>query len=510
MGGHSSRALDLRDDEVCAICLRNVSLSNTPEEHIEDNDENESMLTLLDVCRHPFHFGCVHAWSNVSTTCPTDRLEFKKLLVYGEDGLIQREVAVEAKRAPSVWGNEEVVEEVTYCEVCRLRDREDVMLLCDRCDLGYHTYCVNLSDIPSGEWFCPTCTAISVSDENDDVRQTTPTSTSSQPRQSRRSIRRSVLRIDVAQSPNDRPPASVVEFSRSRRNRRSASALESLRRELLEETRQRLDELRRYRRERRSDGRDSLLGSTSFDFHTQPHQASSSSYNWPAATAFAGSKRLRLEEDSRDSTKRARIGEGDPLSKLWREAERARRLESSLTGTGSSQVGSSNPTITRSGPSTNLTDRRTTNGKHVLQTNPPSVTSQAQTARGIHVFPTNPPSTTSRTQNIAARPSLDRTSVANISSFSQRSLSFPRKPPPNSAGSASASNITRSLSAAVQPTASLILDREDGLKRLDALFASESKVEVSPTPVRPSAESSLPLKRGSLPSFRKAQSSSSS
>jgi hypothetical protein len=26
------------------------------------------------------------------------------------------------------------------------------MLLCDRCDDGYHTFCVGLEDIPQGEW----------------------------------------------------------------------------------------------------------------------------------------------------------------------------------------------------------------------------------------------------------------------------------------------------------------------------------------------------------------------
>lgn len=29
------------------------------------------------------------------------------------------------------------------------------MLFCDRCDRGYHTFCVGLSELPSGRWVCP-------------------------------------------------------------------------------------------------------------------------------------------------------------------------------------------------------------------------------------------------------------------------------------------------------------------------------------------------------------------
>ena len=33
------------------------------------------------------------------------------------------------------------------------------MLLCDTCDKGFHTYCIGLDAIPTGEWVCTTCTA---------------------------------------------------------------------------------------------------------------------------------------------------------------------------------------------------------------------------------------------------------------------------------------------------------------------------------------------------------------
>ncbi|KRX22103.1 PHD finger protein 10 [Trichinella nelsoni] len=40
------------------------------------------------------------------------------------------------------------------CSVCSNLDDEDQMLFCDRCDRGYHTYCVGLSKPPSGRWQC--------------------------------------------------------------------------------------------------------------------------------------------------------------------------------------------------------------------------------------------------------------------------------------------------------------------------------------------------------------------
>ena len=44
-------------------------------------------------------------------------------------------------------------------QVCRQSDREDMMLLCDRCDNGYHMDCLNppMEYVPIEDWFCPQC-----------------------------------------------------------------------------------------------------------------------------------------------------------------------------------------------------------------------------------------------------------------------------------------------------------------------------------------------------------------
>ncbi|XP_068650709.1 histone-lysine N-methyltransferase ATXR6 [Aristolochia californica] len=45
------------------------------------------------------------------------------------------------------------------CQECGSGDREDELLLCDKCDRGYHLFCLRpiLSCVPKGGWFCPSC-----------------------------------------------------------------------------------------------------------------------------------------------------------------------------------------------------------------------------------------------------------------------------------------------------------------------------------------------------------------
>ena len=43
------------------------------------------------------------------------------------------------------------------CPVCNSSDNEEVMLLCDNCDAGYHTYCVDLDVVPERAWYCGEC-----------------------------------------------------------------------------------------------------------------------------------------------------------------------------------------------------------------------------------------------------------------------------------------------------------------------------------------------------------------
>ena len=45
------------------------------------------------------------------------------------------------------------------CAQCRSSGDGARMLLCDRCNTGWHMYCLPspLAEIPDGDWACPTC-----------------------------------------------------------------------------------------------------------------------------------------------------------------------------------------------------------------------------------------------------------------------------------------------------------------------------------------------------------------
>ncbi|PWN41717.1 hypothetical protein IE81DRAFT_272699, partial [Ceraceosorus guamensis] len=49
--------------------------------------------------------------------------------------------------------------ECKTCEVCSDKGDDAQIMFCDRCDRGWHLYCLSppLTKVPLGEWICPTC-----------------------------------------------------------------------------------------------------------------------------------------------------------------------------------------------------------------------------------------------------------------------------------------------------------------------------------------------------------------
>ncbi|KAK1571684.1 hypothetical protein Q3G72_021303 [Acer saccharum] len=45
------------------------------------------------------------------------------------------------------------------CEKCQSGDLPEDLILCDKCDKGYHLFCLRplLVSVPKGSWFCPSC-----------------------------------------------------------------------------------------------------------------------------------------------------------------------------------------------------------------------------------------------------------------------------------------------------------------------------------------------------------------
>lgn len=50
------------------------------------------------------------------------------------------------------------IEELS-CEVCMGVSHEEKIVLCDKCDKGFHMYCLSppMEGVPRGDWVCPRC-----------------------------------------------------------------------------------------------------------------------------------------------------------------------------------------------------------------------------------------------------------------------------------------------------------------------------------------------------------------
>ncbi|EEZ99116.2 PHD and RING finger domain-containing protein 1 isoform X2 [Tribolium castaneum] len=129
--------------EKCPICL--ISFTNQE-------------IGTPESCDHLFCVDCIQEWSKNVNTCPVDRQEFRLILVRKNlNGSIYREIQVQP---PAPQNEVDILEDPTFCEICGSSDREERMLLCDGCDLGFHMECLTppLADIPPGAWFCNDCT----------------------------------------------------------------------------------------------------------------------------------------------------------------------------------------------------------------------------------------------------------------------------------------------------------------------------------------------------------------
>lgn len=155
------------DESVKSASKGGTSMWNSDSD--SSNGETDCPICLLsfkkqelgtpESCDHTFCLTCIEQWSKNMNTCPVDRQEYTLILVRKKiNGKIIRKIAVE-KPVPL---EEQLIQSEAQicCEICGSGDREDRLLLCDSCDLGFHLECLTppLETIPIENWFCAACT----------------------------------------------------------------------------------------------------------------------------------------------------------------------------------------------------------------------------------------------------------------------------------------------------------------------------------------------------------------
>ncbi|GJQ10230.1 hypothetical protein GpartN1_g2021.t1 [Galdieria partita] len=159
-----------------------------------------------DCCNHTFCQDCLVKWSDMLNICPLCKRKFLFICDLLQAG---KKIKVIDKKQPKYLEDDTYfnqTEEAIYCALCGTDTNEQVLLLCDGCNVGMHTYCLTppLREVPPGEWFCPECQESRQAQENSNTsrghvaarnrrtrRRTTRTSgsTRSQRQRSRRRLR---------------------------------------------------------------------------------------------------------------------------------------------------------------------------------------------------------------------------------------------------------------------------------------------------------------------------------
>ncbi|KAL2864465.1 putative PHD and RING finger domain protein [Aspergillus lucknowensis] len=139
------------------------STPNKPEGY--DDNEDISLIAQLLPCGHILHNNCLKPWVERANSCPICRRSFNVVELSDRvGGPVLSSYAVEDRVQVADVDPSMVIEyidedpsEYQPCPVCGDSENEELLLLCDGCDVPTHTYCVGLDEVPAGPWYCSRC-----------------------------------------------------------------------------------------------------------------------------------------------------------------------------------------------------------------------------------------------------------------------------------------------------------------------------------------------------------------